>query len=140
MLGVKQQRGNTNESCTTKNANVDVQCAIRSDSFRNEYIKKSLGVTNMTGKISENILRWFGYVERKNNDEILKKIGELRVERNQEWSRQKGELYGSYKAKYSNMWSRYGQGQIDKIYEQSNLHVWDKAEDKKKVEQYFLKL
>lgn len=60
----------------------------------------------MTGKISENILRWFGYVERKNNDEILKKIGELRVERNQERSRQKRDMYGSYKVKYSNMWNR----------------------------------
>lgn len=29
----------------------------------------------------ENILRWFGYIERRNNDEIFKKIGEITVER-----------------------------------------------------------
>lgn len=50
-------------------------------------------------------------------------------------------MYGGYKVKYSNMWNRqgYGQVQVGKRYEQPSLHVWDKAEDKKEVKQYFLK-
>lgn len=42
----------------------------------------SLRDTNMTEKIRVNGLRWFGCVERKNNDGVVKKIGEIRVKRN----------------------------------------------------------
>lgn len=36
---------------------------IRLDRNRNIYVKDSLGVTNIDGKIEENRLRWFGCVE-----------------------------------------------------------------------------
>lgn len=42
----------------------------------------SLRDTNMTEKIRVNGLRRFGCVERKNNDEVVKKIGDIRVEKN----------------------------------------------------------
>lgn len=29
--------------------------------------------------IRQNILRWFGQIERKNNEDIVKKIGEVRI-------------------------------------------------------------
>lgn len=37
----------------------------------------------------ENKLRWFGRVERRNNDDIVKKVVEISVERNQERERPK---------------------------------------------------
>lgn len=42
--------------------------------------KESGCVTNIAGKIKGNRLRWFGYVQRRNNDVRDKKIGEIEVE------------------------------------------------------------
>lgn len=39
----------------------------------------NLGVTNKVEKIKENRLRWFGYVEKRNNNKIVKKMSEIRV-------------------------------------------------------------
>lgn len=37
------------------------------DRNRSKYIKARLGVTNLVGKMRDNILRWFGNVEKRNN-------------------------------------------------------------------------
>lgn len=52
------------------------------DRIRNEFIRRGLGVTNMAEKIREKKLRWFRHVDRRNNDDIVKKIGEIRLEEN----------------------------------------------------------
>lgn len=44
----------------------------RMDRIMNECIRKSLCVTNIVGKIRENILRWFEHVERRNSEDIVK--------------------------------------------------------------------
>lgn len=56
---------------------------------RNEYIKGNLEITNRVGKIRENRLRWFGYVEKRNKDKIVKKMSEMRVKKNQRRARSK---------------------------------------------------
>lgn len=43
----------------------------RLDRIRNKYIRGSLGVTNIAGKVRENKLKWFGHVERRNVDDIV---------------------------------------------------------------------
>lgn len=48
---------------------------ISLDRIRNEYLRGSLGVTEIDRKIIKNKLRWFRCAERKNNDEIVKKMG-----------------------------------------------------------------
>lgn len=58
-------------------------CVTRSDRFRSEYITGCLGIADITGKmIEEYRLRCFGLVERRDNDEIVKKMGEIKVEGN----------------------------------------------------------
>lgn len=49
------------------------------DKTRNDYIRGSLGLTNIAGKIRENRLRWYRHVERRNYKNIIKMIGEMRV-------------------------------------------------------------
>lgn len=50
--------------------------------IRNGYIRRSLDAKNMTGKMWENRLIWFGYVEKRINDDIVKKIDEIRLKVN----------------------------------------------------------
>lgn len=38
--------------------------------IKNEYIK-SFGVSNIVGKMRDNSLKWFGNVERINNEDIV---------------------------------------------------------------------
>lgn len=49
------------------------------DKIRNEYIKTSLGVTNIAGKIREKRLKWFGHIKRRNIEDTVKKIDEISV-------------------------------------------------------------
>lgn len=57
----------------------------RVDRVRNECIRGSLDVTNITKKMRKNRLRWLGHVKRRINVNIVKKIREIRIERN--WGR-----------------------------------------------------
>lgn len=59
---------------------------------RNEYIRRSFYVTNIAGQMRENKLRWLGHVERRNN--IVKKIGEIRLEENRGFNRSKNNWLG----------------------------------------------
>lgn len=52
------------------------------DKIRNKCICGNLGITNIAGKTRENLLRWFGHIKRKNDDEIFNKICEIRLGRN----------------------------------------------------------
>lgn len=54
----------------------------RLDRFRYKYMRKNLGVTNIVRETRENILRWFSHVYRKSNEDIVKKIAEIRIEGN----------------------------------------------------------
>lgn len=49
------------------------------DRIRNECTRGTLGVTNKSRKMRDNRLTWFEHVE---NREIVKKIGDIRVEGN----------------------------------------------------------
>lgn len=52
-----------------------LMCVVaRLDRFRKEYIRRNLDVAVIAGKIRENWLRWYGHVERKKNDKIVKKL------------------------------------------------------------------
>lgn len=61
-----------------------------SNGIRNKYIKGSLGVTSIAGKMREGRLWWFGCVERKKDKNIVMNIGEIWVNRNQRRDRLKG--------------------------------------------------
>lgn len=57
----------------------------RLDRVRNGYIIGRLGVTNIARKTRGSKLRWFGHVERRNYEDIVKKIGVIiRIEGNLE--------------------------------------------------------
>lgn len=73
----------------------------RLDEIRNEYIKKKF----KSNKYSrENKIRsQFGHVKRRNNVEIVKKIGEIRIKRNQ----------GRGKPKKKQMWEDIKEYKID---------------------------
>lgn len=53
--------------------------ATRLDRVRVECIKGSLDITNTANKMKENRLKLFRYAERKNNGNVLEKIGERRI-------------------------------------------------------------
>lgn len=38
--------------------------------IKNECIRGSLVITSIAEKIGENLMRWFGHVKRRNNDDI----------------------------------------------------------------------
>lgn len=60
-----------------------MQCDVTSlDRIMNSYIRGSLEVTNMTGKMREDRLRWIGHIDRKNNEDKVKKIDEISVDGN----------------------------------------------------------
>lgn len=46
----------------------------RLNEVANSYIRCSQRVTDMIGKINENILRWFEHVEKRHNDEMMDEI------------------------------------------------------------------
>lgn len=58
-------------------------CSTKLDKVSNECIKENLEVMNLVGEMKENRLKWFGRAERRNNDEIVKNMDKIRVERNQ---------------------------------------------------------
>lgn len=56
-------------------------CGVtRYDKVRNEYLRDYLCVRNTDWKIKDYKLRWFGPVERRNDEGIVKKLAELKVE------------------------------------------------------------
>lgn len=52
------------------------------DKIKDGRTRGNLGVTSTAGKTRGNRLRWFGHVERRNDDDISRVIGGIRVERN----------------------------------------------------------
>lgn len=59
------------------------------DKISNKYIRGSFCVINITGKMQDSTLKYFEHFERKNNDNIIKKTGEIRVVGNRERDRLK---------------------------------------------------
>jgi len=53
---------------------------IREDRIRNKYVWKSIGVALITDKMRENRLRWFGYVIKREDLEVIKMVIELSFE------------------------------------------------------------
>lgn len=49
-------------------------CVTQLNRIRNEYVRGSLGETNIIGKMRQNRLRCFGQMERRNNKDIVNKI------------------------------------------------------------------
>lgn len=52
------------------------------DKIRNDYTGENLRRTNIGENVRENKLIWFGRVERRKNENIVKRIGEIRIEKN----------------------------------------------------------
>ena len=44
------------------------------DRIRNQEFIEKLGVAPLSAKIQKNRLRWFGHVQRKNHDALVRKI------------------------------------------------------------------
>ncbi|KAI5715759.1 hypothetical protein M8J77_021928 [Diaphorina citri] len=56
-------------------------CGVtRLDRIMNEVIRNKIKVTEITKKIQERRLQWFGHVERRDENYIGKKVGQIRVE------------------------------------------------------------
>ena len=50
------------------------------DRIRNQEFRKKLGVALVSAKIRENMLRWFGHVQRKTHDAPVRRIEYVIVE------------------------------------------------------------
>lgn len=74
----QQERGNTSGSCTNENAKVDMwQTGL--NIIRNEY-RKCRSKADIAEREQIDMVR--AHVEKRNNDEIVKKVGEIRIEKN----------------------------------------------------------
>ncbi len=47
---------------------------IRQDKIRNEVIRERVGVASIVEKMVENRFRWFGYVERRSVDFVVRRV------------------------------------------------------------------
>lgn len=77
-----RKRKNKNESRGNENAKVVMYDATRLDKIRNDYTGDNLRGTNMGENAREDKLKRFGRVERRNNENVVKRIGEVRIESN----------------------------------------------------------
>ena len=49
----------------------------RQDTFRNDNIRKSVEVAPIMEKMVENRLRWFGHVERRPVDSVVRRVDQM---------------------------------------------------------------
>jgi hypothetical protein len=52
----------------------------RMDKIRNEWFRDRFGVENIRGKIRESRLRWYGHIQRRDENEAIKRMLRYRVE------------------------------------------------------------
>ena len=50
---------------------------IRQDKIRNEVIRERVGVAFIVEKMVENRFRWFGYVERRSVDSVVRRVDQM---------------------------------------------------------------
>lgn len=60
--------------------------------------------------MKENRLGWFGHVERRNNDDIIKKKNEIRIDGSRRRGSPKKKWMEDNGGKYEDMWSRWKYG------------------------------
>ena len=60
-----------------KNENVKERFDTTLDKIRHEAIHNKVKVTSIGDKISEKVLRWFGYVRRKSIETLVRKVDEI---------------------------------------------------------------
>lgn len=77
-----KKRKNKNESRGNENAKVVMYDVTRLDEIRNDYTGENLRRTNIGENVREDKLKRVGRVERRNNENVVKRIGEVRIERN----------------------------------------------------------
>ncbi|XP_050519065.1 uncharacterized protein LOC126893156 [Diabrotica virgifera virgifera] len=51
----------------------------KKDKIRNEYIRESLGVAPIDAKMREHRLRWFGHVQRRDDNHPIRRIAEVQI-------------------------------------------------------------
>ena len=57
-------------------------CVSRLDRVRNEVVRARTGVRReLAARVNMNVLRWFGHVERMDNERLLKKVMNAKVDR-----------------------------------------------------------
>ena len=64
-------------------------CVIQRDRKRNDDIRRILGVSCVTDKVREARLRWYGHVQRREEDDCVKRILEANVGGQQSRGRQR---------------------------------------------------
>ena len=69
--------------------------------MENETVRKELGVENVSDKVREKGLRWFGRVWRSEEQELCKRVMELKAGRRSR-GRAKTTTYGLYRRRSSN--------------------------------------
>ena len=67
--------------------------ATRRDRIRNEGIKGTIGVCDIAGKLMKTPLRWYGHVQRREEEHITKRVLNLELpgQRKREEQREDGE-------------------------------------------------
>uniref|UniRef100_A0A8D8V5P7 Endonuclease-reverse transcriptase n=1 Tax=Cacopsylla melanoneura TaxID=428564 RepID=A0A8D8V5P7_9HEMI len=67
-------------------------CGVtRLDRIRNETIRNRIKVTEVSKKVQERRLQWYGHVERREDGYVGKKVAEMEVERMQGQTKKKME-------------------------------------------------
>lgn len=95
----------SNESCRNESANIDVpQGLTRLVRIGNKYIQRNLDVASIAEKMRKNRLKILEHVERRNYNDIVKKIGDkCRGTSGKGWPKE--EVNWGFWGGYEGMWN-----------------------------------
>ena len=78
-MGNEEERGKGNGRYGNEDAEMDVCVFTRRDTVKNEKVRALLGVRRIEEKLKRDRLRWYGHVQRREENDITRKVQRIEV-------------------------------------------------------------